>query len=66
MKHFTAAKVQFVSFDEETEEKYTLSINNLVEGADVTAISAIAGSLDTIVAGDLAHANIVENYHVAL
>lgn len=66
MKHFTAAKVQFVSYDEETEEKYTLSIGNLVEDADVAAISQIAGSLDTIVAGDLAHANIVESYHVSL
>lgn len=66
MKHFTAAKVQFVAIDEETEEKYTLSLGNLVEDADVAAISEIAVSLDTIVDGDLAHANIVENYFVAL
>lgn len=66
MKHFTAAKVQFVAFDEETEEKYTLSINNLVEDADVAAISEIAGSLDTIIDGDLSDANIVETYHVSL
>lgn len=66
MKHFTKAKVQFFSYDEETEEKYTLSIGNLVEDADVAAISEIAGSLDTIIDGHMANADVVETYHISL
>lgn len=66
MKHYTTGKVQIVSYDPETEENYSLSLGNLVENADVEAIDRIAKSLDTIIAGDLAHATVTENYHISL
>ncbi|MDN6196310.1 MAG: hypothetical protein L0L39_02305 [Atopostipes suicloacalis] len=66
MKEFGEAKVQFVALDIETDEKYTLSLGKLVENADVTAITEIGQSLDTLIGGQITHAKVVESHLVSL
>lgn len=66
MKHYANGKLQVVSYDPETEEKYSLTLGDLIEDADIAAIDRIARSLDSIIVGDLAHARVTENYHISL
>lgn len=66
MKNFESAKAQFISYDGDTEKAYTLTLGNLVEDADVAAITEIAKGLDTIVFGDLTDALVVESYHISI
>lgn len=66
MKYFADGKVQFSAYDDETEEKYTLTLGNLVEDADAVAISNIAKALDKVVDGYVGHVQVVESYQVSL
>ncbi len=66
MKHFRNAKVQIISVDEETEEKYSLTLGNLVEDADAATIVQVAEALDTVIDGYLDYATVVESFHISL
>lgn len=66
MKEFGEAKVKFVALDIETDEKYTLSLGDLVENADVAAVTKIGQSLNALIDGQVLHASIVESHFVSL
>lgn len=66
MKEFGDAKLQVVALDLETEEKYTLSLGNLIEDADVVAIQAIGQGLNQLIDGEVTHAKVVESHIVTL
>lgn len=66
MKEFDEAKLQIVALDLETEEKYTLSLGNLIEDADVTAIQAIGEGFNQLIDSEVTHAKVVETHIVSL
>lgn len=64
MKLFENGRAQFVTYNDEMDETYTVSLSNLVENADAEALRNIGNALGTIIDGEFEYANVVVTQRV--
>ena len=64
MKLFENGRAQFVTYNDELDETYSVTLSNLVEDADAEAIRNIGNALGTIIDGEFEHANVVVTQRV--